>query len=88
VDRNAMSPGEPVTRTPVEAITFPTAPQPGRYRVVVDFFGRRDGPSSPFRVTIRQAGQPDRVIRGTAREGQRDVEVGEFTVPPGRGGGR
>jgi hypothetical protein len=88
VDRNAMSPGEPVTRTPVEAITFPTAPQPGRYRVVVDFFGRRDGPSSPFRVTIRQAGQPDRVIRGTAREGQRDVEVGEFIVPPGRGGGR
>jgi len=89
VDRNAMTPGEPVTRTPVEAITFPSAPQPGRYRVVVDFFGRRDGPASPFRVTIRQAGQPDRVIQGTAREGQREVVIGEFTVPPGgQGGGR
>jgi hypothetical protein len=89
VDRNAMTPGEPVTRTPVENIAFPTAPAPGRYRIVVDYFGRRDGPASPFRVTIRQAGQPDRVIRGTAREGQRDQIVGEFTVPPaGQGGGR
>lgn len=93
VDRNAMTPGEPVTRTPVENISFPTTPAPGRYRIVVDYFGRRDGPTSPFRVTIRQAGQPDRVIRGVAREGQREVVVGEFTVPPagegaGQGGGR
>ncbi len=93
VDRNAMTPGEPVTRTPVESISFPTTPAPGRYRIVVDYFGRRDGPTSPFRVTIRQAGQPDRVIRGVAREGQREVVVGEFTVPPagegaGQGGGR
>jgi hypothetical protein len=86
IDRNAMSPGEPVTRTPVEAVSFPRAPQPGRYRIVVDYFGRRDGPSSPFRVTIRQAGQPDRVIRGTAREGEREVVIGDFTVPPPGGG--
>ena len=35
----------------------------------------------PYRVTVRQEGQPDRVITGTARQGQRDQVVGEFTVP-------
>jgi hypothetical protein len=79
IDRNDSP---PFTRTPVENITFRQAPAPGRYRVIVDYFSRNDGPSSPFRVTVRQAGQPDRVITGTAREGSRDVVVGEFTVPP------
>jgi hypothetical protein len=88
LDRNALTPGEAPSRTPVENISFPTAPQPGRYRIVVDYFGRRDAPSSPYRVTIRQAGQPDRIIRGTAREGEREVVVGDFTVPPAQGGGR
>lgn len=79
LDRNAM--GGPTTRTPVENIVFEGSPPPGRYRVGVDYFGRRDGASSPYRVTIRQEGQPDRVIRGTAREDVRDQIVGEFTVP-------
>lgn len=78
IDRND---GPPFTRTPVENVTFRQPPAPGRYRILVDFFGRNDGPASPFRVTLRQAGQPDRVIPGTAREGGRDVVVGEFTVP-------
>jgi hypothetical protein len=47
----------------------------------VDYFDRVDGPNTPYRVTVRQEGQPDRVITGTARQGQRDQVVGEFTVP-------
>jgi hypothetical protein len=78
IDQNA---GQPLTRTPVENIVFENQPPPGRYRVVVDYFQRHDRPTSPYRVTIRQEGQPDQVISGTAREGARDVVVGEFTVP-------
>jgi hypothetical protein len=78
IDRND---GPPFTRTPVENINFRQSPAPGRYRVIVDYFSRNDGPQTPFRVTVREAGQPDRVITGTAREGSRDVVVGEFTVP-------
>jgi hypothetical protein len=79
IDQNAQ--GGPLTRNPVENIVFEQDPAPGRYRIVVDFFERRDGPTTPYRVTIRQAGRPDRVITGTAREGVRDQVVGEFTVP-------
>ena len=63
-------------------VVFENNPAPGRYRVVVDYFDRADGPTTPYRVTIRQEGQPDRVITGTARQGVRDQVVGEFTVPP------
>ena len=79
IDRNAS--GGPTTRTPVENIVFDQNPAPGRYRIVVDYFDRVEGPSTPYRVTVRQEGQPDRVITGTARQGQRDQVVGEFTVP-------
>lgn len=80
IDRNAT--GGPLTRTPVENIVFEQNPAPGTYRIVVDYFDRADGPRTPYRVTIRQEGQPDRVITGTAQEGVRDRVVGEFTVPP------
>ncbi|WP_211870928.1 hypothetical protein [Neoroseomonas terrae] len=79
IDRNAA--GGPTTRTPVENVVFDQNPAPGRYRIVVDYFDRVDGPSTPYRVTVRQQGQPDRVITGTARQGMRDQVVGEFTVP-------
>ena len=79
IDRNAQ--GGPTTRTPVENIVFDRDPPPGRYRIVVDYFDRVDGPSTPYRVTIRQEGRPDRVITGIARQGVRDQVVGEFTVP-------
>ena len=79
IDRNAA--GGPTTRTPVENVVFDQNPAPGRYRIVVDYFDRADGPTTPYRVTVRQEGQPDRVITGTARQGQRDQVVGEFTVP-------
>lgn len=79
IDRNAA--GGPTTRTPVENIVFERDPAPGRYRIVVDYFDRVDGPNTPYRVTVRQEGQPDRVITGTARQGVRDQVVGEFTVP-------
>ena len=79
IDRNAA--GGPTTRTPVENVVFDQNPAPGRYRIVVDYFDRVDGPATPYRVTVRQEGQPDRVITGPARQGQRDQVVGEFTVP-------
>ena len=79
IDRNAA--GGPTTRTPVENVVFDQNPAPGRYRIVVDYFDRVDGPNTPYRVTVRQEGQPDRVITGTARQGVRDQVVGEFTVP-------
>lgn len=79
IDRNAA--GGPTTRTPVENIVFDQNPAPGRYRIVVDYFDRVDRPTTPYRVTVRQEGQPDRVITGTAREGVQDQVVGEFTVP-------
>ena len=79
IDRNAA--GGPTTRTPVENIVFDQNPQPGTYRIVVDYFDRADGPTTPYRVTVRQEGQPDRVFTGTARQGVRDQVVGEFTVP-------
>jgi hypothetical protein len=73
--------GGPATRNPVENVVFDQDPAPGTYRIVVDYFDRRDGPNTPYRVTIRREGQPDRVITGTAREGVREQVVGEFTVP-------
>ena len=79
IDRNAQ--GGPTVRNPVENIVFDQDPAPGRYRIVVDYFDRADGPATPYRVTVRQEGQPDRVITGTARQGVRDQVVGEFTVP-------
>ena len=79
IDRNAA--GGPTTRTPVENVVFDQNPAPGTYRIVVDYFDRVDGPNTPYRVTVRQEGQPDRVITGTARQGVRDQVVGEFTVP-------
>lgn len=79
IDQNAQ--GGPATRNPVENVVFDQDPAPGTYRIVVDYFDRRDGPNTPYRVTIRREGQPDRVITGTAREGVREQVVGEFTVP-------
>ncbi|MBP0467036.1 hypothetical protein J5Y09_24145, partial [Roseomonas sp. PWR1] len=79
IDQNAQ--GGPATRNPIENVVFDQDPAPGTYRIVVDYFDRRDGPNTPYRVTIRREGQPDRVITGTAREGVREQVVGEFTVP-------
>ncbi|WP_137124503.1 hypothetical protein [Roseomonas sp. HF4] len=79
IDQNAQ--GGPATRNPVENVVFDQDPAPGRYRIVVDYFDRRDGPNTPYRVTVRREGQPDQVITGTAREGVREQVVGEFTVP-------
>jgi hypothetical protein len=79
IDQNAQ--GGPATRNPIENVVFDQDPAPGTYRIVVDYFDRRDTPTTPYRVTIRREGQPDRVITGTAREGVREQVVGEFTVP-------
>jgi uncharacterized protein YfaP (DUF2135 family) len=79
IDRNAT--GGPTTRTPVENIVFDRDPAPGTYRIVVDYFDRADGPTTPYRVTVRREGRPDQVFTGTARQGVRDQVIGEFTVP-------
>ncbi len=70
-----------LTPTPVENVFF-TEPQPGRYRVVVDPYGMRERPASPFRLTVRRDGQPDQVTAGTAQNGRRNQPVTEFTVTP------
>lgn len=68
-----------LTSTPVENVYF-DSPPPGRYRVMVDPYGMRTRPSSPFRITIRRDGQPDQVVPGVAVNGQRLRLVTEFTV--------
>jgi len=70
-----------LTPTPVENVFF-TEPLPGRYRVVVDPYGMRERPASPFRVTIRRDGQADQVAAGTAQNGHRNQVATEFTVAP------
>lgn len=68
-----------LTPTPIENVYF-NNPPPGRYRVIVDPYGMRSRPNSPFRVTIRRDGQPDQVVNGVAVNGQRVRLVTEFTV--------
>lgn len=68
-----------LTSSPVENVFF-IDPPPGQYRVVVDPYGMRARPASPFRVTIRREGRPDQVIQGTAVNGQRNRTVTEFRV--------
>ncbi len=64
IDRNAA--GGPTTRTPVENIVFDQNPQPGTYRIVVDYFERADGPNTPYRVTVRQEASRSRLHRHRA----------------------
>lgn len=80
VDANV---GPPFTSQAVENVRFGSQPAPGRYRIFVTNFPRaqQTGPArSPFRVTIRQEGRPDRVITGTVARGE-TVEVGHVDVP-------
>jgi hypothetical protein len=71
----------PLTTTPVENIAFARAPANGTYRIAVSHVPGPGPASSPFRVTIRQEGRPDRVINGRVSRGQR-VDVGSVSVPP------
>ncbi|MBV9758842.1 MAG: hypothetical protein JO047_17490 [Alphaproteobacteria bacterium] len=77
VDANATPTGS--TTTPVENVDFDN-PAPGIYRILVDPFAMRDGNASPFRVTIRRAGQPDQVVTGTAVKDQHMQRVTEVSV--------
>ena len=72
-----------LTSTPVENVYF-NAPAPGTYRVIVDPYGMRSQPSSPYRVTVRREGRADQVVNGVAQNGQRNRVALEFTVegPP------
>ena len=70
-----------LTDTPVENVFF-AEPQPGAYRIIVDPYGMRVRPSTPFRVTIRRDGRPDEVISGTAVNGRHNQQVGQFRVDP------
>jgi hypothetical protein len=79
VDANADQ--QPISKTPVEHVVW-ADPPPGKYKVFVDPFKMRDQPRSAFRVTIRQAGRPDRTQTGTAVEGQRGTPVLEVQIPP------
>ena len=76
VDRNV---GNDRTRAPVENIFF-NDPQPGAYQVRVHQFDSVERAATPYRITIRIAGQPDRTIEGVARAGPPRV-VDRFTIP-------
>jgi len=79
VDQNAIP---PLSANPVENIVFEQEPARGTYQVLVrNYMHRRPAPpASPYRVTIRQAGVPDRIFTGHAPPGVL-VTVGTFTVP-------
>jgi hypothetical protein len=57
-------------------------PGPGTYRIVVDPYAMRVAVDSRFRVTIRRDGEPDRVVEGTARNGQHVQTVTQVNVAP------
>lgn len=81
IDRNRT--GEPTITTPIENISFgPNMPN-GRYRIEVTNFARNVGgpAASPFRVTLKIEGQPDRVANGSIAAGQSRV-VMDFNWPP------
>ncbi len=82
VDQNATP---PLSANPVENIVFEQEPERGTYQVQVRNYMHRSPapPASPFRVTIRQAGVPDRTFTGHAPPGVL-VTVGTFTVPAAR----
>ena len=82
VDMNVAGGTRPISRTPVETVTWAAEPPPGSYRIEVTHYGRNPGgpQSSPFRVTIRRPGEPDRVLRGEAGAGQ-TVVVGTVRLP-------
>lgn len=82
VDMNVAAGTRPISRSPVENVTWAAEPPPGNYRIEVTHYGRNPGGPqvSPFRVTIRRPGQPDRVLRGEAGAGQ-TVVVGTVRLP-------
>lgn len=82
VDMNVAGGTRPISRAPVENVTWAAEPPPGNYRIEVTHYGRNPGGPqvSPFRVTIRRPGQPDRVLRGEAGAGQ-TVVVGTVRLP-------
>ena len=78
LDRNILAADPP----PAENIVFPDDPVAGTYRILVKNNNQRvpGGQASPFRVTVRQEGVPDRVLTGEAPFNQ-ELSVGEFRVP-------
>lgn len=83
VDMNVVGGPRAISRQPVENVTWAGDPPQGAYRIEVTNYSRNPGgpASSPFRVTIRRPGQPDQVLRGTARPGE-TASVGGFRWPP------
>jgi hypothetical protein len=79
LDIDANNGREPLTDRPVENV-FWDDPQPGRYKILVQNYKRNGAPQSPYRITIRQEGKPDRVIRGIARAGEPPRPVEEIEV--------
>jgi hypothetical protein len=81
VDANANP--DRSTDTPAEHVSF-ADPAPGRYQVVVVAYvmNRAGRTSSPFRVTIHQEGQPDRVVSGVANAGAQRGVVTEVDIAP------
>jgi hypothetical protein len=80
IDRNHQN---PVINNPVENVVFDQPPAPGRYRIQVKKYQHRQGSPArtPYRVTVRIEGQPDKTYTGTVGPDE-VVDVGQFDVPP------
>ncbi len=79
VDKNNGTP----TPNPVENIVFEQNPSPGRYEIFVTNYNHPDRSApvrSPYRVTVRLEGQPDKTFTGDVELNKR-IKVGEFEVP-------
>jgi hypothetical protein len=81
LDVDANGDSRTANASPVENVFF-EQPAPGTYTVVVDPYAMRVGVDSAFRVTIRRDGQPDKVIRGVAHNGQRRQMVTRVEITP------
>jgi hypothetical protein len=80
IDQNRNSGS--ATKTPVESIVFDKPPGPGQYRITVWKYAHRPQAPvrTPFRVTVRQEGQPDRVSTGTVGPDEK-VPVEPLNIP-------
>ena len=80
LDVDANGDARTATATPVENVYLDDPPA-GRYRIIVEPYAMRVGTDSHFRVTIRREGQPDKVVEGTAHNGEYNQMVADVQVP-------
>jgi hypothetical protein len=79
LDLDANADANHSTNTPVENAFWATPP-PGSIGIYVDPYELRGEARTPFRVTIRREGQPDRIVQGVAVAGRRSEKVTDVLI--------